>query len=424
MGSKVVSIFGILLAMTLIIPHVFAVTYTISTLTISVDPDGYTNLEYKITTDPTAANITLPLIGGNYTSLLITDQNNAPLDYQIQGGGVMISSLGSSVDVSYSTQSLTSKRGDLWEINVTAPVSFNVVLPQGATLVSINQIPLEMSIINQRQSLLLPDGGNEITYVLGIVGTKDHSLLVITDAEAAINEAKSTGLVVRSADILLANAKNDYNAGKYASAEDWAGQAKNAVTTITALASNADETIKTATNSIDKATLDGRTNGLDLANSLLAQAKTAYTAGNYTQASATAAQSVGIADSAAKPMNEILPYLGGLVVIVAIVIAAIVLRRRSMRNAPVESQVNNHKVDIDSINRRFPDLRDEDKQVIKFLADSGGEAYADEIREKFDLPKTSAWRLIRRLLSLGIVGERKVAARSLVYIETSFRGRD
>ena len=424
MGSKVVSIFGILLAMTLIIPHVFAATYTISTLTLSVDPDGYTNLEYKITTDPTTANITLPLIGRNYTSILITDQNNAPLDYQIQGGVVTISSIGSSVDVSYSTQSLTSKRGDIWEINVTAPVSFNVVLPQGATLVSINQIPLEMSIVNQRQSLLLPDGGNEITYVLGIVGTKDHSLLVITDAEAAINEAKSTGLVVRSADILLANAKNDYNAGKYASAEDWAGQAKNAVTAITALASNADEMIKTATNSIDKASLDGRTNGLDLANSLLAQAKTAYTAGNYTQASATAAQSIGIADSAAKPMNEILPYLGGLVVIVAVVIAAILLRRRSIRNAPVESQVNTHKIDIDSINRRFPDLRDEDKQVIKFLADSGGEAYADEIREKFDLPKTSAWRLIRRLLSLGIVGERKVAARSLVYIEKSFRGRD
>jgi uncharacterized membrane protein len=414
-------IFGLLLAAIIITPHVLATDYTISTLTVTIDPDGYTNLVYKIATDPTVANTTIPLIGSNYTNIVITDQSQEPLNYQIQGEAATISSLGSSVDISYSTQSLTSKRGDLWEINVTAPTSIGILLPQGATLVSLNQIPLEISTINQRQSLLLPDGPNEITYELGIVGTKEHSLLVITDAETAINQAKASGLVVTSAETLLTKAKSDYNAGKYPSAEDYAGQAKNAVTAITALASDADTTIKTATNSIEAARSQGRTIGLDQANTLLVNAKTAYTSGNYTEASTFATQSINYADSATKPANDLFPYIGAGALIAMIIVAAILLRRRSMSKASVGSSEVKGKVDIDSINHKFPDLRDEDKLVIRFLADSGGEAYADEIREKLDMPKTSTWRLIRRLLGLGIVGERKVAARSLVYIEATYR---
>ncbi|MGD0804360.1 MAG: hypothetical protein ABSA11_09840 [Candidatus Bathyarchaeia archaeon] len=418
---SVVFIFGLLLATTLVIPHVLSTDYTISTLTVTIDSDGYTNFEYKITTDPTVANITLPLIGSNYTNVLVTDQNETPLDYQILGDTAIISSLGSNVELSYTTQSLTNKRGDLWEMNVTAPTSISVLIPQGATLVSLSQIPLEISTINQRQSLLLPDGPNEITYELGIVGTKEHSLLVITDAETAINQAKANGLVVTSAEALLDKAKSDYNAGTYTSAEDLAGQAKSAITAITALASDADTNIKTATNSIEKATIDGRTNGLDKASSLLVNAKAAYTSGNYTEASTTATLAAGDADSATRPINNMVLYLGAGTVITALLIAAVLLRRRSKQKISSGALEVKGKVNLDSINRRFPNLRDEDKQLIKLLAESGGEAYADVIREKLDMPKTSAWRMIRRLISLGIVGERKVATRSLVFIEVNYR---
>jgi uncharacterized membrane protein len=421
MRLSVVFIFGLLLATTLVIPHVLSTDYTISTLTVTIDSDGYTNFEYKITTDPTVANITLPLIGSNYTNVLVTDQNETPLDYQILGDTAIISSLGSNVELSYTTQSLTNKRGDLWEMNVTAPTSISVLIPQGATLVSLSQIPLEISTINQRQSLLLPDGPNEITYELGIVGTKEHSLLVITDAETAINQAKANGLVVTSAEALLDKAKSDYNAGTYTSAEDLAGQAKSAITAITALASDADTNIKTATNSIEKATIDGRTNGLDKASSLLVNAKAAYTSGNYTEASTTATLAAGDADSATRPINNMVLYLGAGTVITALLIAAVLLRRRSKQKISSGALEVKGKVNLDSINRRFPNLRDEDKQLIKLLAESGGEAYADVIREKLDMPKTSAWRMIRRLISLGIVGERKVATRSLVFIEVNYR---
>lgn len=412
---------AVLIISSVFITQVFALDFTISTLNISLDTDGFANVEYKISTAPTVANITFPLLGDKYVNFLVTDQNQDPLNYTITGAMVTVLSFGASVDVSYSTQSLTSKSGDLWSMNFTSPVSIDVLLPQGATLVSLSQIPLEISTINQRQSILLPDGPNEITYQLGIVGTKEHSLLVITDAESAINQAKSSGIIVTSAEALLLKAKNFYSTDNYVSAEDYAGQARNAVTAITALASDADSAIKTAITSIDKATTEGRTNGLDAATALLSQAQTAYSDGNYTKASSTASQATSKANSATTLQNNLDLILGAGIVVALILLTVVIRRRSPSKKEPHSKKKPKGVFDPEAIIKKFPDLRDEDKQVIKFLAESSGEAYADEIRDKVGMPKTSTWRLIRRLEDLGIVSERKIASKSLVYLEDKYR---
>jgi uncharacterized membrane protein len=398
--------------------------YTVSTLSITLESDGFASVEYRIATDPTTANITVPLIGKTIANLVVTDHNQVVLNYQLQGEAVMIFSLGSSVEISYDTPSLTNKVGDIWDINVTSPVSLSVRLPQGATLVSLSQIPLEISTIDQRQNILLPEGVNEISYLLGIVGTKEHSLLVITDAEASINQAKSSGLVTAYADNLLTKAKNYYNAADYYSAEDYAVQAKNAATTTVALADDADANIKAASTLIDKAKADGRTNGVELATSLLNQAVTAYDVGNYSEASSLAAQAVTNANSATRSLDQIILIAGIVVLIAAVTMAVFLLRRKRGGETPSPPLKGGGIVDLESIYRDFPDLREEDRQMIKLLADSGGQTYADIIREKLQMPKTSAWRMIRRLLSQGIVGERKVGLRSLVYIEEKYRKKN
>ena len=62
-----------------------------------------------------------------------------------------------------------------------------------------------------------------------------------------------------------------------------------------------------------------------------------------------------------------------------------------------------------------------DREVVRYLAEFGGEAFAYEIRERFDLPRSSAWRLIRRLAGLEIVEEVKVGNQSLVKILEKYR---
>ncbi len=53
-------------------------------------------------------------------------------------------------------------------------------------------------------------------------------------------------------------------------------------------------------------------------------------------------------------------------------------------------------------------LRPEDKQVLEYLAERGGKVLEVELREKFFLPKTTAWRMVRRLERLGRIRVRKM----------------
>ncbi len=62
-------------------------------------------------------------------------------------------------------------------------------------------------------------------------------------------------------------------------------------------------------------------------------------------------------------------------------------------------------------------LREEDRAVIEFLKERGGQAFESEIRKHFILPKTSAWRLIKRLEKYGIVEVEKVGGQNLVKLK-------
>ena len=83
----------VILASITITPNANA-QFTISTLTLSLNTDGFADIDYRVTTDPTTANITLPLLGSTITNLVITDQNQLPLSYQLKNTEVTIVSLG------------------------------------------------------------------------------------------------------------------------------------------------------------------------------------------------------------------------------------------------------------------------------------------------------------------------------------------
>lgn len=64
---------------------------------------------------------------------------------------------------------------------------------------------------------------------------------------------------------------------------------------------------------------------------------------------------------------------------------------------------------------RIRNLRSEEVEVLRFLKDRGGRALESELRERFpNIPRTSMWRLIRRLEKQGIVRVRKVGLQNLV----------
>ena len=68
--------------------------------------------------------------------------------------------------------------------------------------------------------------------------------------------------------------------------------------------------------------------------------------------------------------------------------------------------------------REIESLRSEEIEVLRFLREKGGRALEAEIRERFpDIPRTSMWRLIRRLERQGKVRVRKVGLQNLVELK-------
>ena len=57
----------------------------------------------------------------------------------------------------------------------------------------------------------------------------------------------------------------------------------------------------------------------------------------------------------------------------------------------------------DTIFNLRPDMREDDKEIVKFISESGGEVFESELRKKFLQPRTTMWRAVKRLERLGVV---------------------
>ena len=393
--------------------------YTPSELSFIVYSDGYVTIEYEIDVDPTRSRVNVSLFGELYEYLLLEDQDGLMVDSSPIEGGLAIDTLGAiSVTISYQTTDLTGKSAQIWTFTVQTPTSSSVVLPSEATIRSPpSPMPLAMSDLNGNLILTMPAGSLELSYTLGAVDIKEHALAVIKDAEDAIQAIKDSGIITTEADELLVKAFDAYDVESYADAAQLAGQAKFVALSIQEAASEASEDIDDAQAAIASAQTAGRTSGLETAIDLLQQAEDAYDAGDYEESSSLAAQATSAASSATAPEGEGLnPMFLAVAALVVIAAAAFFL----MRGKPSKPVVSVARYDIDSLFEDKPHLRLDDKEVIRFLADNGGEAFAAEIRERFNVPRTSLWRMIRRLEREEVVEVQSIGGQSLVRINSRY----
>ena len=392
--------------------------YTPSELSFIVYSDGYVAIDYEVDVDPTRSRVNVSLFGELYEYLLLEDQDGLMVDSSPIEGGLAIDTLGAiSVTISYQTADLTGKAGQIWTFTAQTPTSSSVVLPSEATIRSLSPMPLAMSDLNGNLLLTMPAGSLELSYTLGAVDIKEHALAVIKDAEDAIQAIKDSGIITTEADELLVQASDAYDVESYADAVQLAGQAKSVALSIQEAASEASEDIDDAQADVTSAQSAGRTLGLETAIDLLHQAEDAYDAGDYEEASSLAAQATSAASSATAPegggLDLMLLAAAALVVIAA---AAFLLMRRK----PSKPVVFVARYDIDTLFEDNPHLRIDDKEVIRFLADNGGEAFAAEIRERFKVPRTSLWRMIRRLEREEVAEVQNIGGQSLVRISSRY----
>jgi uncharacterized membrane protein len=384
----------------------------------------------------------------------------------------------SSATISYSTQDMVNKIQGRWIFSLMSiSTGATIKLPADSVLVEFGENFPTIKDLGDQQVLTFNPGNIEFAYVIGVLGTEEQANIVIRLAQSTIKEAGDThpGIVLTEANDLLRNATEARDGGKFSEAEMLAGQANEAAVTTTKGYDEAKKAIESADTEIRQAASEARDTAA--ASQLLEQANTEFQNGEYVNAKASAEDAVGaIGGKPPVPGLPLFVIVAAAVAAGGGVGAMVFLRARRPRqvvlhkrmedkpsipkegnNTPVpgspvaeldnsipKPELSNEAIpgvpnlkqepslaapstipesQIDkSILSRFvtriveekPHLRPEDQEVLRYLAEQEGAAFESELRTRFQLPKTTIWRLVKRLEREELVEIRKAGGQNLI----------
>jgi len=341
--------------------------YQIESVELMTYRDGVVHVNSLIAVNETFPSTSFELLTSSLDNVLVMDENFTVLDYVMEANNMTIFSFGASrVRVEYDTIALTEKESGVWTLNLQNPYDVSVYLPLESTIVYLNNIPLSLNTENGIITLSLYPSKWEISYILPIVGS---ALFKVSDLTAIPAEVETGDEVVIS--VVVENF-GDVE-GSYTIVLSINGEEEDAKTVI--LESGASTKVEF------KVKKDTGTYDIEIDN-------------------LTTHFKVNVAPSIS---NYFLHAI--ILIIIVIVVSLLIMRRR--RTSRSEGIFEEH-----------PHLRREDREVIKFLEKSGGKAFETEIRDNFpEIPKTSLWRLIKRLEKMEVVSVKRIGLQNQVILK-------
>jgi len=394
-------------------------------LDITVYSDGNVKIVYHVESDPAKVRVDVDLFGSSYNTLVVRDEEGNPLALTLRPSGVTVDSLGATeLTVTYYTASLTTKEGLLWTLNVTTPVPSTITLPVGAAIFDLSHVPTDLGTFGGLQYVEMPVGNLSLYYIIGLPNVQQEAQAAIQDAQTYIEDKEAVNYVMGGSRARLEAAQYLYQQQIYVDAKAAALEAKQLAASTVAAADSASTKISLAADAVQKAQSEGRTSGLSDAEAELQSARQLFQAGSYPEAELAAIGAAQLASTSKAPDSTML-YAGVLILAAAAAGGYIYFKRvrpTPDEAVPVAPDAPFKPVDVDlaKIFDKHEDLRLEDKEVLRYLAGNNGEAFASEIRDRFDLPRSTAWRLIRRLIREGIVEEAKIGNQSLIRISKEY----
>jgi len=339
--------------------------YCIDSSVLTVYRDGLTHVTQLLMVNETFPSICLPLLSASVENVMVVDENQTVLDYELDGRNLTVFSFGiQRVQVEYDTVVLTEKEAGVWTLILNNTYDLSVYLPEEASIVYLNALPTSIETVAGRVVLSLPPNDWEISYILPVVGPAMFRVtdLTVDPAAVEVGEEITILVVVRN----IGDVEGSYTVVLSVD------QVPDASKTVT-LPAGASTTVAFHVVKEEPGTYTVRIGELE---------------GTFTASAPS---------SLPAPLLYLLPITAAI-----FIVAYLVLLRRK-------------KITADKIIDEHPRLRQEDREVIQFLDAKGGKAFESEIRERFpDVPRTSLWRLIRRLERMGIVTIRKIGLQNLV----------
>jgi uncharacterized membrane protein len=338
-------------------------------LDFTIYADGTTHVFYQTDVDPQSPDFIFNVYGNSIENLVVQDENGTLLSSKVNANTVTVATLGASmIKVDYDTPDLISKNGKTWSFHVNSPVDYSILLPKNTVIVGMSASPLNMQIVDDQSLISLSSGSSDIDYIFGVLGTSQTATLAIQKAQDFINILNSTGVKTPMALAKLEEARSDFNQGKYSDAESLANSAKNlALQEQTAIS-------KPSTNSSD----------------------------DHTPVS---------------PLDNPSVYFLIVGIVVAGVAGIIIMKKTRSNKIIISNEIPNNNYippEKEIIYKLKPELRQDDKEIIAFISEKGGQVYESELRKKFLMPRTTMWRAVKRLEREDIVEIEKVDQQNLI----------
>ena len=348
----------------------YELEYQVDSVDLIVYRDGLVHVTQALTVNETSVSVSFPLLAPSVENVLILDENQTLLDYEIDGPQITVFSLGATrVFLEYDTVSITDKEAEVWTLILANPYNLTVCLPEGSTIVYLNDLPTSIDTEGGNIILSLFPAEWEISYVLPILIPASFT---ITDLAVEPEEVEIGDEVTISATVTNVGEAE----GSYTLALEIDGVVEK--TEILMLAGGTSTTIEFRVTRADKGTYNVQVGELEREFTI----------------------------KEPPPVPFPIEYL---IAVAAIAIAGgvggfIFLKRRPVR--------------AEKIVKERPELREEDREVVQFIAEKGGKVLEAEIREAFpDLPRTTLWRLVRRLEKMDIVSITKIGLQNQIELK-------
>ncbi len=122
------------------------------------------------------------------------------------------------------------------------------------------------------------------------------------------------------------------------------------------------------------------------------------------------------------PDYTLVAMIGG-PIIAAVIGISLILKKKSkspLVTTPeriIENKQESKTVDTQTIFTLRPEMRNDDKEIVKFISENGGQVLESELRKKFLQPRTTMWRAVKRLERLGVVEITKKDLQNMVKLK-------
>jgi len=356
--------------------------FQVESTDLQIYRDGLVRVTQTLSVNETVPAVTFPLLNSSVDNFIVLDENQTVLDYEADGINLTVFTLGAtSVSLQYDTDSLTRKDFGVWTFLVDTPYNLTIQLPEDLTLVYLSGNPIAIeSEGNQLMLTLFPDQW-EISYIFPLTPPADFQ---ISDLEVTPSEVESGEEVTVS--VKIANVGGQ--TGSYA-LQLLINQTIGGTKTVTLEEGDSTTTefkIIKQTPGTYNIEIDGLVDGFTV----------------RVTSSNGGTSSNGDSSSNMFPIE----YLAAaLIAVAAIFVAVFLLFRRRGYN-------------VEKIFKMHPRLNKEEKDVIQFLAENEGKVFESQIRERFPgIPRTSLWRLVKRLEKLEIIRVKKVGLENQVELK-------